>query len=44
MKGIVCPIDFCESGILEKIDEKGAHFLCTECGYTWCDSSVKIAK
>ena len=39
---IVCPRDFCWSGVLLNIDEKGAHFICAECGHEWSKPSIKL--
>ena len=31
-----------ENAYFEFMDEKGAHYICPDCEYEWCDNSVKI--
>ena len=41
---IICPNDGCHSGIIEKIDNAGAHIECAECGLEWIDPLIKLEK
>jgi len=38
-----CPTGH-ENAYFEILDENGAHYICPDCGYEWCDTSIKPVK